>query len=103
MLTQLRRLRRLLSPALRRPDLLAEGELEAGLDVVYRFLLARGADEDGRRHYLRLMREEGMKLREVAAEIAASDEFQQRLKRDGRFNEPGWRPRLPKNSSTPAN
>ena len=84
----LRRLRRLLSPALRRPDLLAGDELEAGLDVVYRFLLARGADEGGRRHYLRLMRGDGMKLREVAAEIAASDEFQRRLKRrTGRFSE----------------
>jgi SAM-dependent methyltransferase len=49
--------------------------------MIYRFLLARGADEDGRRHYLRLMREEGMKLREVAAELAASDEFQKRLQR----------------------
>jgi SAM-dependent methyltransferase len=84
----LRRLRRLLSPALRRPDLLADGEREAGLDVVYRFLLARAPDEDGRRHYLRLMREEGMKLREVAAELAASDEFQKRLLRHaGRSDE----------------
>jgi SAM-dependent methyltransferase len=85
----LRRLRRLLSPTLRHPDLLSDDEREAGLDVVYRFLLARGADEDGRRHYLRLMREEGMKLREVAAELAASDEFQRRLQRHaGRFDEP---------------
>ena len=85
----LRRLRRLLSPALQRPDLLAGDRGEAGLDFIYRCVLARGADEDGRRHYLRLMREEGMKLREVAAELAASDEFQERLKRHaGRFNEP---------------
>jgi SAM-dependent methyltransferase len=85
----LRRLRRLLSPTLQHPDLLAEDEREAGLDVVYRFLLARGADEDGRRHYLRLMREEGMKLREVAAELAASDEFQKRLQRHaGRNDDP---------------
>jgi len=47
---------------------------------VYRFILARPSDEEGRRHYLRLMRDEGMSLREVAAEIAASDEFQSRLK-----------------------
>lgn len=55
-------------------------ELEAGLELVYRFLLARPADEGGRRHYLRLMREQRMTLREVAAEVAASDEFQTRLR-----------------------
>jgi SAM-dependent methyltransferase len=76
---QLRRLGRLLFPAFQRPDLLAQHELEAGLDLLYRFILARPADEGGRRHYLRLMREQGMKLREVAAFIAASDEFQTRL------------------------
>src|SRR5262249_24730504 len=44
----------------------------------YRFLLARPIDEGGRHHYLELMRQ-GMKLREVAAEIAGSDEFQTRV------------------------
>jgi SAM-dependent methyltransferase len=59
---------------------LEQHELEAGLELVYRFILARPAEEGGRRHYLRLMREQNMKLREVAAEIAASDEFQTRLR-----------------------
>ena len=76
----LRRLRRLLFPAFQRPDLLAPDELEAGLELVYRFVLARPADEGGRRHYLRLMREQNMTLSEVAAEIAASAEFQARLR-----------------------
>jgi len=77
---QLRRVRRLLSPSLGRSDLLAEHERDAGLDLVYRFLLARPADEPGRRHYTRLMRDEGLRVREIAAEIAGSDEFQARLR-----------------------
>jgi SAM-dependent methyltransferase len=75
-----RHLRRLVSPALQRPDVVDRKQAEAGIDLLYRFLLARPADEEGRRHYLRLMRDEGMKLREVASEIASSDEFQRRLK-----------------------
>lgn len=75
-----RRLRRLISPALRRSDLVDPIRAEAGIDLLYRFLLARPADEEGRRHYLRLMHSEGMQLREIASEIAASDEFQRRLK-----------------------
>jgi SAM-dependent methyltransferase len=59
---------------------LGQHELEAGLELVYRFLLARPVDEGGRRHYLRLMREQNVKLSEVAAEIAASPEFQTRLR-----------------------
>ena len=77
---QLRRLRKLLFPALRHPDALGRSEAEAGLDLLYRFILGRSADESGRRQYLRLIREEGVKLREVAVEMAASDEFQARLK-----------------------
>ncbi|HEY6362355.1 MAG TPA: class I SAM-dependent methyltransferase, partial [Vicinamibacterales bacterium] len=77
---QLRRLRRLLFPALQRPDALGQHELDAGLELVYRFILARPGDAGGRREYQRLMREQNMKLREVAAEIAASDEFQTRLR-----------------------
>jgi SAM-dependent methyltransferase len=67
-------------PAFQRPDVLGRQELKAGLELVYRFILARPADEGGRRHYLRLMREQNMTLSEVAAEIAASEEFQQRLR-----------------------
>jgi SAM-dependent methyltransferase len=67
-------------PAFQRPDVLGRQELEAGLELVYRFILARPADEGGRRHYLQLMREQNMTLSEVAAEIAASGEFQQRLR-----------------------
>jgi SAM-dependent methyltransferase len=59
---------------------LRHDELEAGLELVYRFILARPVEEGGRRHYLQRMREQNMKLREVAAEIAASDEFQTRLR-----------------------
>src|SRR6266850_3276785 len=73
-------LRRLLSPTLRRPDLLDASERETGIDFVYRFVLARPVDEEGRARYLRRMQDEGMTLREVAAEIAASDEFQRRLR-----------------------
>ena len=73
-------MRRLLSPGLRKPDALAGDDLEAGLEVVYRFLLARPMDESGRRHYMRRIREDGMRLREVADEIARSDEFQERVK-----------------------
>ncbi|HEX7019840.1 MAG TPA: class I SAM-dependent methyltransferase [Gemmatimonadaceae bacterium] len=75
-----RRLRRLLSPTLRRPDAIAPDEREAGIDFIYRFVLARPVDEEGRARYARRMRDEGMTLREVAAEIAASDEFQTRLR-----------------------
>jgi SAM-dependent methyltransferase len=75
-----RRLRRLLFPALRRADLLDASEHSAAIDFVYRFVLARPVDEDGRAHYLQRMDREGMKLREIAAEIAASDEFQRRLR-----------------------
>ena len=75
-----RRLRRLLSPTLRRPDLLGRDERETALDFAYRFLLARPVDEEGRAGYLRRMHAEGMTLREAAAEIAASDEFQTRLR-----------------------
>ena len=46
---------------------------------MYRFILARPSDQEGRRHYVRLMHEKEC-LREVVAEIAASDEFQSRLK-----------------------
>ena len=60
--------------------MLAKHELETGLELVYRFILARPADESGRRHYLRLMREQNMTLSEVAAELAASQEFQHRLR-----------------------
>lgn len=74
-----RRLRRFFSPAFGRPDLVARKDAEAGIDLLYRFLLARPPDEAGRQHYIR-MRAEGMTLREIAAEMAASDEFQRRLK-----------------------
>jgi len=86
---QLRRLRRLLTPALGRADALGANDQEAGLDLVYRFLLARPPDDAGRRYYLQLVRGEGMKLREVAAEIALSDEFQRRLRESltGRLGE----------------
>src|SRR4029077_6385570 len=73
-------LRLLRSPTLRRPDLLGRDERETALDFAYRFLLARPVDEDGRADYLRRMRAEGMPAREAAAEIAASDEFQTRLR-----------------------
>jgi SAM-dependent methyltransferase len=76
---QLRRLRRLVFPALRRADKVPKENTARGLDLLYRFLLARPPDEEGRRYYLRLIREDGLTLREVAAEIAASDEFQGRL------------------------
>jgi len=74
---------------LRRADALDVNDTEAGLDLVYRFLLARPPDDAGRRHYLQLIRDEGMTLREVAAEIALSDEFQRRLRGSlsGRLNE----------------
>jgi SAM-dependent methyltransferase len=75
-----RRLRRLISPALRRADLVDPRATEAGIELLYRFLLARPADQEGRQHYLRLVQDEGVKLREIASEIAASDEFQRRLK-----------------------
>ncbi len=77
---RLHQLRKLLFPALRHPDALGRSEAEAGVDLLYRFILGQSADERGRRLYLRLIREEGVKLREVAVEMAASDEFQARLK-----------------------
>src|SRR5262245_32269730 len=78
---RLRRLRRLLSTALGRSNTIATDDLATGLEALYRLLLAREIDAAGRSHYLRLMREGGMTLREVAAEIAASDEFHDRLRR----------------------
>ena len=76
---RLRRLRRLVFPALRRADRVPKENTARGLDLLYRFILARPPDEEGREYYLRLIREDGLTLREVAAEIAASDEFQARL------------------------
>ena len=76
---QLRRLRRLVFPTLRRADKVPKENTARGLDLLYRFILARPPDEEGRDYYLRLIREDGLTLREVAAEIAASDEFQARL------------------------
>jgi len=76
---QMRRLRRLVFPALRRADRIPKENTARGLDLLYRFILARPPDEDGRQYYLRLIEEDGLTLREVAAEIAASDEFQARL------------------------
>src|SRR5258705_12349183 len=75
-----RRIRGLLSPTLRRHDLLDRDERHAAVDFAYRFLLARPVDDEGRSNYLQRMHDEGMTLREVAAEIAASDEFQSRLR-----------------------
>src|SRR5262245_64393696 len=76
---QLRRLRRLVFPALRRADKVPKESTARGLDLLYRFLLARPPDEEGRDYYLGLIKDDGLTLREVAAEIAASDEFQARL------------------------
>jgi SAM-dependent methyltransferase len=76
---QLRRFRRLVFPALRRADRIPKENAARGLDLLYRFILARPPDEEGREYYLRLINEDGLTLREVAAEIAASDEFQARL------------------------
>jgi len=76
---QLRRLRRVVFPALRRADRVPKENLARGLDLLYRFILARPPDEEGREYYLRLISEDGLTLREVAAEIAASNEFQARL------------------------
>ena len=76
---QLRRLRRFVFPALRRSDRVPKENIARGLDLLYRFILARPPDEEGREYYLRLINEDGLTLREVAAEIAASDEFQGRL------------------------
>ena len=76
---QLRRLRRLVFPALRRADDVPKESTARGLDLLYRFILARPPDEEGRQYYLRLIEDDGLTLREVAAEIAASDEFQARL------------------------
>ena len=76
---QLRRLRRLVFPALQRADSIPKENTTRGLDLLYRFILARPPDEEGREYYLRLIKEDGLTLREVAAEIAASDEFQARL------------------------
>jgi Methyltransferase domain/Domain of unknown function (DUF4214) len=76
---QLRRLRRFAFPALRRADIVPAEHTARGVDLLYRFVLARPPDEEGREYYLRLIREDGLTLREVAAEIATSDEFQARL------------------------
>jgi SAM-dependent methyltransferase len=76
---QLRRLRRLVFPALRRADDVPKENTARGLDLLYRFILARPPDEEGQQYYLQLIKEDGLTLREVAAEIAASDEFQTRL------------------------
>lgn len=65
---QLRRLRRAVFPRLRRPDLLTGSERDAGLDILYRLLLARAIDEQGRRHYLHLIHQDGLTLRDVAAQ-----------------------------------
>ena len=78
---QLRRLRRAVFPRLRRPDLLTDSERDNGLDVLYRLLLARPIDDKGRRHYLDLIHRDGLTLRDVAVELAASDEFHERLRR----------------------
>jgi SAM-dependent methyltransferase len=79
LIRQLRRLRRFAFPALRRADIVQAEHTARGVDLLYRFVLARPPDEEGREYYLRLIREDGLTLREVAAEIAASDEFQARL------------------------
>ena len=79
LIRQLRRLRRFAFPALRRADIVPAEHTARGVDLLYRFVLARPPDEEGREYYLRLIREDGLTLREVAAEIAASDEFQARL------------------------
>jgi len=52
-----RRFRRLLSPTLRRPDLLGRDERETAIDFAYRFVLARPVDDEGRSYYLRRMRD----------------------------------------------
>ena len=90
----LRRLRRAVFPRLRRPDLLKGPERDAGLDVLYRLLLARAIDEPGRRHYLDLIHRDGLTLRDVAVELAASDEFHDRLRRrtTRRFYDPPAEP-----------
>ena len=87
---QLRRLRRLVFPRLRRPDLLTGSERDASLDILYRLLLARALDEEGRRHYLDLIHQDGLTLRDVAVELASSDEFHDRLRRRTirRFHDP---------------
>src|SRR5262249_41820904 len=87
---QLRRLRRLVFPRLRRPDLLAGAGRDAALHILYRLVLARAIDEKGRRHYLDLMHRDGLTLRDVAVELAASDEFQDRVRRrvTRRFHDP---------------
>jgi SAM-dependent methyltransferase len=77
---QLRRLRRVVFPRLRRPDVLSGSQRDAALDVLYRLLLARAIDEHGRRHYLDLIHRDGLTLRDVAVELAASDEFHDRLR-----------------------
>src|SRR6185503_18564596 len=87
---QLRRLRRVVFPRLRRPDLLTGSERDAGLAILYRLLLARELDERGRRHYLDLIHRDGLTLRDVAVELSASDEFHDRLRRrtTRRFHDP---------------
>ena len=87
---QLRRLRRLVFPRLRAPDFVPIEAREPALDALYRLVLGRPIDAGGREHYLRLMRDDGVTLREIAAELAVSDGLQERLMRRGerRFFEP---------------
>src|SRR5688572_10823175 len=54
---QLRRMRRLVFPRLRAPDLVPVGAREPALEALYRLVLGRPIDEGGRRHYVRLMRD----------------------------------------------
>ena len=87
---QLRRARRLTFPRLRRPDLLTGRNRESAVDILYRLLLARPIDDAGREHYRTLMARDDLTLREIAVELAATDELQERLQRrvSRRFFEP---------------
>jgi len=87
---QLRRIRRLVFPRLRGPDRLTDQNRDSAVDILYRLLLlaprrssalARPIDDAGRRHYLQLMHRDGLTLRDIAVELAASDEFHDRLRR----------------------
>jgi 2-polyprenyl-3-methyl-5-hydroxy-6-metoxy-1,4-benzoquinol methylase len=91
---QLRRLRRLVFPRLRKPDVLTGAEREAALEILYRLVLGRPVETGGREHYLRLMRRDGVSLRDIAVELAASDELQERLRRRAtrRFFDPPSEP-----------
>jgi SAM-dependent methyltransferase len=70
----------LLTPQLRRADLVAPDQLEASLEILYRFILGRPTDDEGRQHYLAQLRKAQIGLREIAAGMAASDEFQNRVR-----------------------